>query len=225
MIIYKITNTINNKSYIGLTTKSFRQRYNYRDDWWNAPSVSRVLSYSVKKYGSEYFKVEIIDNGIDLWDLRNLEQYYIKKYNTLSPNGYNLTTGGEFCLMSEETKLLLSTNNKGKSGVKGNAKGHKKTKEHIEKLTAIRQKLFNSGKLKPWNKGIKTGRPAESAILNSAIAHQKKVKCMDLNGNLIKIYNSLTETKKDGFNPTNVCLCCKHPNKYKTHRNLKWQHV
>lgn len=47
----------------------------------------------------------------------------------------------------------------------------------------------------------------------------------DLQGNVLKIYDGLIHTKDDGFNPSQVSLCCKHPFRYRTHRNLKWEYV
>jgi hypothetical protein len=54
----------------------------------------RYLNNAIRKYGKEKFIVNLITNcTIDA--ANDLEIHYIKKYNTLSPNGYNLTTGGK----------------------------------------------------------------------------------------------------------------------------------
>jgi len=225
MEVYKITNLVNNKAYIGITRTTFWKRYNCRPDWWNV-TLNLGLINGVKKYGSDMFKVEIIDYGIDIWDLNNLEKYYIKLYNTLSPNGYNFTTGGESdYIVSEETKKRASEIRKGRPGTGKNIKGHKKSKECIDKIRKTKKIKYIAGTLKPWNKGIKTGRPTDLAILNSATAHKKPVKCMDLNGNILKIYSGMVDTKLDGFDPTRVCLCCKYPDKHKIYKNLKWAYV
>lgn len=104
MQVYKITNLINNKCYIGITRNNFRQRYNYKDDWWNTKSINILLK-------------------------------------------------------------------------------------------------------------------------NSAIARKKPIKCLDLNGNIVKLYNGIIDTKIDGFNPSQVALCCKYPLKHKTHRNFRWEYI
>lgn len=59
MIIYKITNLINNKIYIGLTTCSLKERWNNHRHC--VKSDPRHLYCSMRKYGIENFKIEQID--------------------------------------------------------------------------------------------------------------------------------------------------------------------
>ena len=49
---------------------------------------------AVKKYGKENFSIELIEDNIPKELIDEKERYYIIKYNTLKPNGYNLSTGG-----------------------------------------------------------------------------------------------------------------------------------
>jgi group I intron endonuclease len=83
--IYKITNSINNKSYIGYTTNP--------DARWKAHQYhqgSNLVFQAIKKYGIDKFKFEIIaEDSIDN------EQKYINIYNTITPNGYNINKGGD----------------------------------------------------------------------------------------------------------------------------------
>lgn len=94
MIIYKITNLINNKIYIGLTTTELKVRWNnHRHCVKNDP---RHLYCSMRKYGIENFTIEQIDSADNIIKLGELERYYIKKYNSQDPNiGYNLSAGGQ----------------------------------------------------------------------------------------------------------------------------------
>lgn len=58
--IYKITNIINNKCYIGqafLLRKRIRQHYNL----WTNPKIKKYLYSSINKYGIENFKFELIE--------------------------------------------------------------------------------------------------------------------------------------------------------------------
>lgn len=214
--VYKITNKINNKCYIGITKHTFRERYNHRDDWWNAPRVNRKLLNAVKKYGPDNFKVEILlrcEHG----KLEEMEIYYISLYNSFN-DGYNLTSGGNYSyVISEETRIKNSESVKKqfKNGRVVWNKGKKLKSSHINKSTETKKKRFASGEITPWNKGKKTGRPSETAVINSAIAHKKPVECY-YNGTLVKTYDGLVDTKVDGFNPVQVCLCCK--GKVKTHK-------
>ena len=93
MQIYKITNIINKKSYIGKTRNTFHKRYNHRYDWWNAPKTNLALKNAVDKYSSVYFKVEILfeQKDFNLNLLNELEKHYIRLHNTISPYGYNFT--------------------------------------------------------------------------------------------------------------------------------------
>lgn len=93
--IYKITNTLNGKAYIGETKQDDVQKR------WNAHKKSikynngcPLLTQAFNKYGIDKFKFEVLiicfnDACFEL------EKYYIKKYNTFGENGYNGTPGGE----------------------------------------------------------------------------------------------------------------------------------
>jgi group I intron endonuclease len=93
--IYKITNIINNKCYIGETKKNNPEcRWNEHKSKINKGIGCPRLQYAVKKYGIENFKFDILIICFDE-DRYKFEKEYIKKYNSLAPNGYNLTPGGE----------------------------------------------------------------------------------------------------------------------------------
>jgi len=81
--VYKITNILNNKSYVG-------QKFSpvFIDKYWGSGVYIRK---AIKKYGLENFKREILCWCKTRDELDDRELYYIKQYNTLSPNGYNLT--------------------------------------------------------------------------------------------------------------------------------------
>jgi group I intron endonuclease len=117
--IYKITNTINGKCYIGETTKTDPEKR-----WKEHKSTIKrgvgcpALQNSVIKHGIDNFKFEILIICFDE-DRYKYEIEYIKKYKTLIPNGYNILEGGPGGSFkgkkhSEETKQLLSKNNKQK---------------------------------------------------------------------------------------------------------------
>lgn len=94
MIIYKATNLITGKSYIGLTTRSLQERK--LEHLRHLDTENTYFHRAIKKYGKENFSWEIIDSeASSLGDLREKETHYIQIYNTLSPNGYNITQGGE----------------------------------------------------------------------------------------------------------------------------------
>ena len=91
--VYKITNTVNGKSYIGQTVlEPVKSRIR---DHFNYPYRSNIyLSRAIKKYGRENFTYEILHDGVPPALLDSYEIEAIKKFNTVAPNGYNLNHGG-----------------------------------------------------------------------------------------------------------------------------------
>lgn len=86
-IIYCITNTVNNKKYIGKTINTFNYRYN---NSWVKNTKNKSLKEDILIYGENSFCVEILEYGWSADDLLRLESYYIATFNTLYPNGYNM---------------------------------------------------------------------------------------------------------------------------------------
>lgn len=93
MLVYKITNSVNNKVYIGITTKSLDYR-------WRGHLIQlrqnnqRTLYRAIQKYGQENFSIEEIDRATTEKDLGLLEQKYILQYNSFGSGGYNMCAGG-----------------------------------------------------------------------------------------------------------------------------------
>lgn len=87
--IYKITNLINSKRYIGRTTahNPIRRWTEHKSKANRNPRTP--IEFAIKKYGSQNFKFEIIKKSYNK-SLPNLETKNILEHNSLSPNGYNL---------------------------------------------------------------------------------------------------------------------------------------
>lgn len=87
--IYKITNLINHKSYIGQSVNPERR---FQQHCYNREKYVSLIDKAINKYGRENFKFEIIG-----WfeDYNEKEQYYIQCLRTLVPYGYNIVPGGE----------------------------------------------------------------------------------------------------------------------------------
>jgi group I intron endonuclease len=97
IFIYKTTNTINGKSYIG--------KHIGTDDDYYLGSGTLLLS-KIEEYGRENFIREILEY-CDASISRLLEEKYIKEYGTLVPNGYNIHCKGGFGGGEEHTKNTL----------------------------------------------------------------------------------------------------------------------
>lgn len=108
MVIYKITNNINGKVYIGQTIQDVRKRWRRHC----APTSRKsLIGTALFKYKKENFTFEVIDETpTDVNELNNLEKYYIRQFNTTSPNGYNLTEGGLNYVITDELREKLSKN-------------------------------------------------------------------------------------------------------------------
>lgn len=107
MIIYKITNQVNNKVYIGLTTETLQKRWSGHLQAYK--TCKRHLYESMRKYGIENFTIEEIDKADSFKELGELERKYIKEYNSQNPDkGYNLTAGGESNQLDANPRTKLS---------------------------------------------------------------------------------------------------------------------
>jgi group I intron endonuclease len=157
MFIYKTTNLINGKIYIGK-----RSNIKYSEKYLGS---GVILRWAIEKYGRENFIREILEDGIeDRKILNEREIYWIKFYDSMNLEiGYNLTPGGEGfypteeilkrlsdALMghevSEETRKKISESNKGKVS---QFKGKKHTEESKEKNRQSHLGM-NSGKDNVW---------------------------------------------------------------------------
>lgn len=86
MYIYKTTNLVNGKIYIGKSQNDFNEGY---------IGSGSILKKAIKKYGRSNFNVELIEECYTLEDLDYKEIFWIEKYNSTDPKlGYNITKGG-----------------------------------------------------------------------------------------------------------------------------------
>lgn len=92
--IYKITNELNQKVYIGKTVRSVKQRWDeHCREYQKSHAESRPLYAAMNKYGIENFIVEEVEEcSIDI--LNEREKYWIEHYQSFK-NGYNATIGGD----------------------------------------------------------------------------------------------------------------------------------
>lgn len=148
MVIYKITNLINGKIYIG---KQVRNNPNYYGS-------GLIIKQSIQKYGKENFSKDIICECESLDELNEKEIYWIEKLNAIE-KGYNITKGGdggdtttnhpnkyeiiekrrlankgkkrskEFCILISEIAKNVDPNIRKKAGLKGGKTKRKRIKE------------------------------------------------------------------------------------------------
>lgn len=92
--IYKITNTINNKLYVGQTIRSVKDRwYRHCGTTKNDKEEAMAIKKAIKMYGKENFTLEVVEI-CDRTLLNDREKYWISYYDSYK-NGYNSTKCGQ----------------------------------------------------------------------------------------------------------------------------------
>lgn len=105
-IVYLVTNKVNGKQYVGMTSQNLEDRWYYH---CRGKNKCRLLGNAINKYGHKSFIIEELASCKTFEDLKATETYLIEYLNTMSPNGYNLTNGGHVRgISSQETKDLIS---------------------------------------------------------------------------------------------------------------------
>jgi group I intron endonuclease len=102
------------KKYVGITN-SYKLRILQHQ---HKSNKCTAFASAIKKYGWSSFNHEILATGLTLHAANHLERFYIKYFNTLSPSGYNLRSGGDSSIPCEETKQRMRENSHllGKTG-------------------------------------------------------------------------------------------------------------
>jgi group I intron endonuclease len=95
MVIYKVTNKINGKIYIGQTIKKLKSRWLAHINKSNSSKTS-VFHAAIRKYKKENFTIEETKRYSSKEELNLEEKRFIEEYNSLVPNGYNILKGGSY---------------------------------------------------------------------------------------------------------------------------------
>ena len=94
-IVYILKNKINKKIYIGATLGSLSNRWQWHVHKSNYKYLKKdSIAEAISKYGKNNFTKRILKRLKNIQELSQLERYYINKYDSQTPNGYNLSTGG-----------------------------------------------------------------------------------------------------------------------------------
>lgn len=116
MYVYKITNAVNGKIYIGQTMQRFQKRF--IDHLYEAFVVKRKskLYTAMRKHGREAFSVSLLEElfpPATIDDLNAAEERWVSHYRSVD-DGYNLHPGGKNKPCHPETKLKISATLKGR---------------------------------------------------------------------------------------------------------------
>jgi group I intron endonuclease len=184
----------NGKSYIGQTMDIKAREYLHQ----SANSNCTLFYRAILKYGWNNFQHIILEDNLTVEQANEKEVFYISQYNTLSPNGYNLTTGGLNRKVSKETiQKIIDANTGRKHSEEAKLKmsvamsGKPKSEEHRKKVIEANKGRVVSEetkeKISRANKGRKKTeehkrkisesrkgqRPSKESIEKSVAMHKK----------------------------------------------------
>lgn len=202
MIIYKFTNLVNGKCYVGATIQLFKERIRK-----HIQDKRGTLYPVIKEVGTENIKFEIIDTAETIEELNTKEIYWIDKLNTMSPNGYNLCIGGGTTTgyrHREDSKKSMSIK-KSKMYVGG---GNPFYGKHHSEEAKERMRIAKTGRklTEEWKKNI---------------ANSQKVKVVNLDTK--EVFNSIKEAgEKYNVIPTHITRVCR--GRRKSCGGYRWQY-
>lgn len=231
--VYMHINKTNNKKYVGITSRTPNVR------WQNGTAYKRNPHFNsaIEKYGWDNFEHIVLHENLSKKDACNYEKYYIKKFN-LKDNkyGYNMTDGGEGTsgyVYTEEQREQCRINNSGsnnpcfgRTGKKHPMYGKrgKDNPNYGRKATDEQRKNISNGR-----KGIKFSNIhllhlKQSAHRGKDNVNRKPICMCDKDGNIIKIFDSITEASlSTGADKSNLVKCCN--GKQKTSMGCVWHYV
>ena len=216
--IYKITNNINNKIYIGQTIKKrptdrFSQ-HKYIARHLNSEKSNSYLHKAMNKYGVDNFTFEIIEQ-IENNLLNEREKYWIAYYDCMVPKGYNLTRGGEGTLgysrpqtveerkkRKQSNKLFYIKNPQASKALSERTKKLWENEEYRKKVTesnkkyALKHPNLNKGENNPMY-GKKHTKEALEKIQAHAATRKLKIAKLDKDSlEILQIYDGVKDAEK-----------------------------
>lgn len=202
--VYITTNLINGKQYIGSHSTN-----NSNDGYIGS---GKYFLRSVKKYGKENFKREIIEECDPSLNLI-LEEKYIKEYNTLSPKGYNLSPTGGIGLNggkhSKESKQKIKDSHKGKTPWNKGKKTGPLSTEHRKKIgLASKGRIFSESRNRKISYSLK-GKSLSEDHKQKISGYQEKLNKPKIKCPYCKIFINKRDyirghRKRCKYNPKNI---------------------
>lgn len=202
-IIYKITNNINGKVYIGQTIRSVERRF---VEHKTKDSACRKLNRAMDKYGKNNFSIEELVKAKTQEDLDRLEKKYIKQYDAIN-SGYNIREGGsngkwhpesiEKMRQSQITRLAETTTGVYQFDLRGNLIRKWRSEREILDETGwkVGDCLTNKRHMRYGFIWLRENNP-ELALQKSKKCRPKRRKIIAEKGEEIKVFKSLAEASR-----------------------------
>ena len=180
--IYRITNKINNKVYIGKTELSIKARWRRHLDCVRK-KVNRYLYDAINKYGIDNFSIEVIES-CSINKLSEREKYWIKFYKSQDKNfGYNMQEGGLGGRQPQEVIDRVRIKKRGfKHSIETRLKMSKakKGKFNHSQSEETRKKLSEIFKNRPMTKGFLERQKGVSGVNHPNYKNIDKEKLKEL---------------------------------------------
>jgi group I intron endonuclease len=197
MLVYLITNLLNNKQYVGQTIQSLEKRWQ-RHCWKSTSQNSMPICKAIAKYGKDNFKIELLTSCISQEELNEKELFYTNELNTWSPNGYNLRAGEGRGSMSDETKAKIATAN---TGMKRTPEARQNMSEaHKGKVLPPEQRK----KISDANKGENNHFYGKTHTQEELDKMSKTYTIISPEGEIMTITNMAEHCRKYGLNKKNM---------------------
>jgi len=145
MIIYKITNLVNNKIYIGQTIRTIKKRL--LAHWYAAKCGKQSKTYlhkSMLKHGRTNFKIEELCKVDTLEELNELEEFLIQEFDSTNPViGYNIKLGGNNHQRSYNEILKQKQTRRDNKTINDINRNIRKHKSNEDKVNAMWQPIID----------------------------------------------------------------------------------
>ncbi len=225
-IIYRITNTVLGRVYIGKATKRFVDRYR-RGEWWKH-THNHELKADYEQYGAQAFEVDILIEGCTAQELLELEPFLIWSHQCLHPRGYNHFLFSRKTHVSDVTRQRMSEAHKGKhhseeskAQISRVQRGHHrlagipKTPEHCRRISeGLRRSMTEERRRQRSERQLggkhRAARPVEQLDRQS--------------GAVIRRYASIADAcRAIGAEDTDIIRVCRGRNR--TAKGFKWRYA
>ena len=215
--VYKYTNLINGKIYIGQTIGDLKYRAGY-----NGYKYRKCPYFynAIQKYGWDNFTVEILQDNLTREQANEFEIKYIKYFNSQDPNiGYNISDGGNTNSVLRKKVYQYTLDGQFIKEWESLSDANRYYNTHSIEVINKRSCMGYQWKYEKFEKIPPISNPNNTG-------KQKKVYKYDLDGNFICEYNSINEAARLNGNSIafkHISSCCN--NKRKSAIGFRWSFI